>query len=331
MTLTSSLRFGVATAAALALPAAALAQTPTAPTAPLPPGIIAPGVSVEGVSIAGLTAPQATARIQSEVVGPKRQPLVVSIRGVRSAIDPAAVGYTALVSRAVAGALNVGRTQPPGPVDIPLTERVDRKRLRAVLELRGARRAIAPRDAAVSYAAGRVKVRRARVGVVLDTARAIGPVERDILSGRRGAVLNLPLRRVRAAVPVVPTTVIIDRGRFRLFVVRASGVRTFPVAVGMSAYPTPRGTFRVVNMQRNPTWTPPDSRWAAGLGPVPPGPGNPLGTRWIGISSPGIGIHGTPAPSSIGTRASHGCIRMYIRDVERVYRMVSVGTAVRIV
>jgi lipoprotein-anchoring transpeptidase ErfK/SrfK len=87
----------------------------------------------------------------------------------------------------------------------------------------------------------------------------------------------------------------------------------------------------VVNMQRNPTWTPPDSRWAAGLGPVPPGPGNPLGTRWIGISSPGIGIHGTPADSSIGTRASHGCIRMHIPDVERVFSMVSVGTTVRIV
>jgi lipoprotein-anchoring transpeptidase ErfK/SrfK len=331
MTLKSSVSLALVAAVA-GVPAVATAQTSTAPAvAPLPPGIIAPGVSVEGVDIAGLTAQQATARILSEVVGPKRRPLVVSIRGVRSSIDPAKVGYSALVSRAVAGALNVARTQPPGPVDIPLTERLDRKRLRAVLDLRGARRAVAARDAAVSYSGGAVRIRRARVGIALDTDRALAPVERDILSGARGTVLTLPMRRVRAAVPRVPTTVIIDRGRFRLFVVRASGVRTFRVAVGQPAYPTPGGTFSVVNMQRNPTWTPPDSRWAAGLGPVPPGPGNPLGTRWIGISSPGIGIHGTPADSSIGTRASHGCIRMHIPDVERVFSMVSVGTTVRIV
>ena len=60
------------------------------------------------------------------------------------------------------------------------------------------------------------------------------------------------------------------------------------------------------------------------------GPGNPLGTRWIGTSAPAIGIHGTPVPSSIGTRASHGCIRMYIPDVERLYRQVEIGTRVYI-
>ena len=105
-------------------------------------------------------------------------------------------------------------------------------------------------------------------------------------------------------------------------------IRSYPIAIGQSAYPTPTGNYSVVNKQVNPTWFPPDSPWAAGLGPVPPGPGNPLGTRWIGTSAPGIGMHGTPNSSSIGSMASHGCIRMYISDDENLYPRVEVGTRV---
>ena len=86
----------------------------------------------------------------------------------------------------------------------------------------------------------------------------------------------------------------------------------------------------MIQKQVNPTWFPPSSPWAAGLGPVPPGVNNPLGTRWIGTSAPGIGMHGTPMSSSIGTRASHGCIRMYISDVEKLYPLVDIGTPVYI-
>jgi lipoprotein-anchoring transpeptidase ErfK/SrfK len=99
----------------------------------------------------------------------------------------------------------------------------------------------------------------------------------------------------------------------------------------MPAHPTPIGTFRIITKQKNPVWNPPDSAWAAGMGPIPPGPGNPLGTRWMGLNSPGIGMHGTPAPSSIGTAASHGCIRMKIPDAEDLFDRVFVGTPVQIV
>lgn len=107
-------------------------------------------------------------------------------------------------------------------------------------------------------------------------------------------------------------------------------VKQYPIAVGMSSYPTPNGLWSVTNMARNPTWIPPNSPWAAGLEPVPPGSSNPLGTRWIGTSAPLIGIHGTPQPWSIGTRASHGCIRMHIADVEDLFEQVTVGMPVEI-
>ena len=108
-------------------------------------------------------------------------------------------------------------------------------------------------------------------------------------------------------------------------------IKFYRVAVGMAAHPTPTGKFRIISKAKNPTWNPPDSAWAAGMGPVPPGPGNPLGTRWMGLNSPGIGMHGTPAPSSIGTAASHGCIRMKIPEAEDLFDRVFVGTPVEIV
>jgi len=104
--------------------------------------------------------------------------------------------------------------------------------------------------------------------------------------------------------------------------------KQYPIAHGMSAYPTPTGTYVVTEMLENPTWTPPNSPWAAGLEPVPPGSSNPLGTRWIGTSAPLIGIHGTPQSWSIGTQASHGCVRMLISDVEELYEKVEVGMVV---
>ncbi len=107
--------------------------------------------------------------------------------------------------------------------------------------------------------------------------------------------------------------------------------KTYAVAVGMPAHPTPTGSFEIISKVRNPTWTPPDSDWAAGMESVPPGAGNPLGTRWMGISSPSVGIHGTYSSSSIGTAASHGCIRMYLHEAEELFELVYVGTPVEIV
>ena len=106
--------------------------------------------------------------------------------------------------------------------------------------------------------------------------------------------------------------------------------KTYRVAVGTAQYPTPTGTYKIVTKEKNPTWKPPDSPWAEGLGPIPPGEGNPLGTRWIGTSAPAIGIHGTYADYSIGSAASHGCLRMHIPEVEELYEDVAVGMPVEI-
>lgn len=100
-------------------------------------------------------------------------------------------------------------------------------------------------------------------------------------------------------------------------------IATFQVAVGADVTPSPAGEFKVVNRLENPTYYHPGIV-------IPAGKDNPLGTRWLGLSQKGYGIHGTNAPRSIGQPASHGCIRLRNRDVEKLFTMVNVGDTVKI-
>jgi lipoprotein-anchoring transpeptidase ErfK/SrfK len=126
--------------------------------------------------------------------------------------------------------------------------------------------------------------------------------------------------------------IVIRRGSHRLYLYNGMSFwRSFGVATGMPQYPTPIGRFHIVSKVRWPWWYPPAASWAAGASPVPPGRNNPLGTRWMGLSIGGVGIHGTPSAWSIGYSASHGCIRMRIPEAEWLFERVRIGTTVFIV
>ncbi len=125
--------------------------------------------------------------------------------------------------------------------------------------------------------------------------------------------------------------IVVDLSRLRLYLYRGGKLfRSYPVAAGQPAYPTPTGTFAIVTMTMNPTWLPPNSDWAKNATKIPPGAENPLGTRWMGTSAPGVGIHGVPPSEdgSIGTYASHGCLRMHNADAVALFSRVSVGMPV---
>jgi L,D-transpeptidase ErfK/SrfK len=100
-------------------------------------------------------------------------------------------------------------------------------------------------------------------------------------------------------------------------------VKIFSTSVGAEQTPSPVGSFRIIQRITDPAW------YTKGK-IVPPGKANPLGTRWLGLSAKGYGIHGTNAPDSIGHNASHGCIRMRNQDVEQLFEMVTVGDAVEL-
>jgi len=128
-------------------------------------------------------------------------------------------------------------------------------------------------------------------------------------------------------------TIVVDRSQRRLYLYRYAKLeRTYRVAIGTPGYPTPLGQFKVTLKRYLPTWSNPGSDWAKDMpASIPPGPSNPLGTRALNLSAPGIRIHGTNKVNSIGTAASHGCVRMLRADIERLYELVPVGTPVYVV
>ena len=127
-----------------------------------------------------------------------------------------------------------------------------------------------------------------------------------------------------------PSYLTLDRANFTLRLYRDLELtRTYTVAVGAEGLETPEGTYEIQAMEEEPTWYVPESDWAGDLAGqvIPPGPDNPIKARWMAIFE-GAGIHGTEETSSLGSAASHGCVRMAIADVEELYDEVEVGTPI---
>ena len=301
---------------------------PTTPEPPPPtPKVIAPGVTIGKLLVGGLTREEATDLVRARFA--RSLTLVVSpTRKIR--VTPQEVRAQADVKKAIGIALRVKREG----YAVPLSVTVDQSKVAGLLRRLAARVDLAAVDAKLILTG-----RKPRAQGSLDGRRL-----KQVVSGRLithafrahdRAPVALPFDAVRPAVTEADfeKVIVIRRGSKLLdLYVNLKLSRQFRVATGTSSYPTPVGRFEIINMQRNPWWYPPQgSEWAAGKEPVPPGPGNPLGTRWMGISSPYVGIHGTPDAASIGYSASHGCIRMLIPQVEWLFERVDVGTPVFIV
>lgn len=130
----------------------------------------------------------------------------------------------------------------------------------------------------------------------------------------------------------------INLAEMRLFHVAGQAgaikVERYPLGIGREGRETPEGHFRVINKQENPFWHVPEGLRAQHPDQpelVPPGPANPLGSYWLGLSARGYGIHGTNRPLGVGRRVSYGCIRLYPEDIQRLYAEIKTGTPVAIV
>ena len=302
------------------VPAARTDAPPTTTAA----GTIATGVTIAGVDVGGLTAEAATAAVQEAFA----KPLELDAASTRVYVTPDLLGATAGVERAVERAL----TAAPG-TQIPLGVTVDQTVTSAFLAKLAKRFDRAPTDARLFLRAGRPFITKERPGRKLDQKRTVRDVVAALTAGTRDAIA-VTFKRVKARVTRASfgPVIVIHRGQNRLYLYRGMRFwRVFGVATGQSAYPTPLGRFTIVVKWRNPWWYPPKSPWAQGQKPIPPGPNNPLGTRWMGLSAPGVGIHGTPDAASIGYSVSHGCIRMRIPDAEWLFVHVRIGTTVFIV
>ena len=152
-----------------------------------------------------------------------------------------------------------------------------------------------------------------------------------------GGMLLIDNRHIVPAT-IVTGEIVVNVPQRMLFYREGERILAYPVAVGRATWPTPRGPFTVTWKDENPAWHVPASIRAESARKgrelpliVPPGPGNPLGRFWIGLSLSGIGLHGTPVPSSIYRTATHGCIRLQGNNIEDLFGRVDVGTPGRIV
>ncbi len=282
------------------------------------------GVTIGGIHVGGLSPEAAYAVVRASF----RAPLVLTVGAHRVTVSASSLGAVAYAKAAVARA----RSARPGTA-IALGVSVRGGAVRSLVASLARRFDHDPIDARLFLRDLKPYITPGEPGKRLDRRGSFSTIVEALRANRRTGIAlpfgDVPQKVTRANFGPV---IVIHRGVNRLFLYKGMKPwRTFGVATGQAVYPTPLGRFQIVVKWKNPWWYPPNSPWAQGEKPIPPGPGNPLGTRWMGLSSPGVGIHGTPDPASIGYSASHGCIRMLIPQAEWLFDHVEVGTPVFIV
>jgi lipoprotein-anchoring transpeptidase ErfK/SrfK len=195
------------------------------------------------------------------------------------------------------------------------------------------------RDASVSYVGGSLDAVPSRIGLSVDATATSSAIDHALRSPAAGREIRITARSTEPSITArelavrYPTIITVDRSAFRLRLYKHLRLsRSYPIAVGMAGLETPAGLYHVQDKEVDPSWHVPNSSWAGALAgqTIPPGPQDPIKARWMGIFN-GAGIHGTDQLGSLGTAASHGCIRMAIPDVITLYDQTPLGTPVYIV
>jgi lipoprotein-anchoring transpeptidase ErfK/SrfK len=283
------------------------------------------GVVLGGIPVGGLAADAAAAALTTQF----SRPVVLRVGRTKVVVSPAQLHVRLYADTAVAAALEAA----PGTT-LGFRGVVDRKAVAAYVAKLARRLNRAPSSSRLLLRNFRPLVTPSIPGRTIRQGATVDLLSSALAHGTR-APIAVPTRNLppKASEKTIGPVIVIKRGSNVLTLYNGDHyVRQFHVATGQAIYPTPLGRFQIVVKWKNPTWYPPtQDAWAKGLKPVPPGPNNPLGTRWMGISSPGVGIHGTDEPASIGYSQSHGCVRMLVPDAEWLFDHVTVGTPVFIV
>lgn len=301
-------------------PATTTTATPPPPTS----GVVPEGVTIQGVPVGGMTAADATAAVQAAF----DEPLQFAYRKRHWWAAPDRLGAKAYIPGAVQRAL----TAAPG-ADVELVVKVKGTELDEYVAYLNRNFGRNAKDSTLRLVNYRPRLSKPRDGFDIDETAMKRAIVRALQTGERGPLsLEGSVVKPKVTLKNFGPIVVIRRESKRLYLYDGQRfVRRFGVATGQASYPTPLGRWSIVNKQLNPWWYPPDSEWAKDAEPIPPGPGNPLGTRWMGLSAPLVGIHGTPDSASIGYSASHGCIRMLVPEAEWLFSHVEIGTPVFIV
>jgi len=312
---------------------------------------ILPGVTVGGVAVGNMTRGQAIQAVERVAGQTLDRQLTIDAGRKSWQLPLSSLGLSVDVSSAVDRALSLSQSysfvsrvyhrlsHKPVNRSVPLDYSFKGAAIKTFLATVSQDMAKAPRNAAYTLVDGKVKMIHSHDGQSLAPWRSWTLLKQAVLGQHTDAPVTLPLLPVQPKVTndTVGKAIVVNRTTNMLQLFDGFKViRTYPVATARFGFETPPGQWEVVNKVENPTWINPclgqPGCWAADEpAMIPPGPGNPLGTRALYLNAPGIRIHGTPEDSSIGTYASHGCIRMHISDSEALYPLVPIGIPVFIV
>jgi lipoprotein-anchoring transpeptidase ErfK/SrfK len=310
--------------------------------------VIAKGVTAGGVDLSGMHPKEARALLERELSEPLQRPVIVKYAGKRHRLSArrarVRVNTSAMVDEALAASrkgnlisrtfrsITGGSVHKSIGVEISYSKRAVSKFARHV------KKAVdkPARDATIEFASTGIRKVDSQDGRSLDADGLKRDVAGELLESTADHKVRPPVERVKAKVSTdelaqkYPKVIIVNRGGFQLTLYSHLKVeKTYRIAVGQAGLETPAGRYNIQNKQVNPYWHVPTSAWAGSLAGrvIPPGPSNPLKARWMGIAG-GAGIHGTSDIGSLGSAASHGCIRMAVPDVEDLFDRVNVGDPV---
>lgn len=304
---------------------------------------ILPGISVAGVDVGGMRRAEAVRTLRAHAEDTLFSDLSVEAAGRSWIVTPASLGMTADVEGSVDRAFAVADDMSfasrvyhrlrdvPVDVSLDLPYVSDRAGVKEFVQQAFDEVSVPAVNARFALVEDELVIRRSHTGQELAVKAATGRIL-DALAERADQV-QVPVRTVEPTVTTnaLGQSIVVDLSENHLYLYEGlKVVNDYPVATAAPGYSTPVGMWEVIDKRENPTWyNPALDSWGAGLPPViAPGPGNPLGTRAIYLNAPGIRIHGTYNSDSIGTYASHGCIRMHISDSEELFGLVDEGARV---
>jgi hypothetical protein len=311
---------------------------------------IADGITIGGVDVGGMTTDEATEAVESKLVDPLRGPVTIHFEGVKYKLSADKLAISSDVDGMVDQALDesragglpsrVWRYATGGSVDAAISPQITYSN-KAIDEFIAKVTDVVnrdPVDASISPTTTSLNTVPAKDGISVNDGKLRSRIERAVQSPKQREV-SLPVHRVEPEVTQdqlaskYPTYITVDEASFTVRLWQNLKLaKSYTVAVGQPAYPTPTGLYSIESKQVDPVWSVPNSPWAGELAGTTVAGGsaeNPLKARWMGITA-GAGFHGTSEVSSLGTAASHGCIRMSVADVIDLYDRVDVGTPVYI-
>ena len=310
---------------------------------------IAEGVTIGGVDVGGLDEEAAASQVRTNLETPLDKTVKVKYGDETFELTPNELDVDLDVNRMVDEALDasrdgslpsrVWREVSGGEVDEAIHPQVDYNKDEVDHFINHVTNNVGrdPVDASVDPSGGTLVPVAAKPGIAIDEAGLRRQVE-EAIDDPVKRTIEPDVEKVKPDVTTAevaakyPTYIVVDRANFTVTLYQnLKEVKSYTVAIGAEGYDTPTGLYHIQDKQVDPVWNVPDSDWAGDLAgqTIPPGPDNPLKARWMGIYD-GAGFHGTADTASLGSAASHGCVRMAVPDVIDLYDRVDVGTPVYI-